>query len=475
MAVTPRHRPPHVAQGTWRRGALHVWGWNGIDTASMAWLYSGFRHVGDDGTRRGWHDSPVTYGAIGRVTIELPGRPTLHAASVQLDALGTAVWLGDLPAGDEHVSPSLAWFARIAELARRVVTAGRITPVIVDEGPFTVARWVATPTPELTATLDGLAAAMPPICLAGSGATVPDIHGRLVDGLARSWLHQARWRADVGRRRAPEVQALRATFGALARPDDVIRSGTPELRSALASLRVELDRHRRRVAGEPVLLPRVRLVISDDPLDPWEVRLELVDDRDSMRWCTADDVWERNGTALDVARGPEHLDRLGEQLTDLARLVAGLAPGLADLAVQHEPSSVELDLETAEEFLDVAPVELERAGIELLGPERLVRGRPRGVGRTAHAGTARRPARAVRRRGARRLDTAGRRRRGPRVRSRARRRSRRHAAAHRAPLGADRPRRAASGAGPPAGAGPGELPAHAARAAGARQRRREHG
>ncbi len=377
MAVTPRHRPPHVAQGTWRRGALHVWGWNGIDTASMAWLYSGFRHVGDDGTRRGWHDAPVTYGAIGRVTIELPGRPTLHAASVQLDALGTAVWLGDLPAGDEHVSPSLAWFARIAELARRVVTAGRITPVIVDEGPFTVARWVATPTPELTATLDGLAAAMPPICLAGSGATVPDIHGRLVDGLARSWLHRARWRADVGRRRAPEVQALRATFGALARPDDVIRSGTPELRSALASLRVELDRHRRRVAGEPVLLPRVRLVISDDPLDPWEVRLELVDDRDSMRWCTADDVWERNGTALDVARGPEHLDRLGEQLTDLARLVAGLAPGLADLAVQHEPSSVELDLETAEEFLDVAPVELERAGIELLGPERLVRGRPR--------------------------------------------------------------------------------------------------
>ena len=37
-----RDRPPYVAQGTWRSGALHVWGWNGIDSASMAWFY-GFR------------------------------------------------------------------------------------------------------------------------------------------------------------------------------------------------------------------------------------------------------------------------------------------------------------------------------------------------------------------------------------------------------------------------------------------------
>ena len=51
MAAPTRHRPPHVAQGTWRSGALHVWGWNGIDTASMAWLYGGFRVLGADGTR----------------------------------------------------------------------------------------------------------------------------------------------------------------------------------------------------------------------------------------------------------------------------------------------------------------------------------------------------------------------------------------------------------------------------------------
>ena len=31
-----------MAQGTWRSGALHVWGWNGESVASAAWLYGGF-------------------------------------------------------------------------------------------------------------------------------------------------------------------------------------------------------------------------------------------------------------------------------------------------------------------------------------------------------------------------------------------------------------------------------------------------
>ena len=115
MAHLSRHRPPHVAQGTWRSGALHVWGWNGFDTAAMAWLYSGFRTMGPDGTRSGWHDSPVSYGAIARVTVEIPQRSSLHAASVQLDPLGVAVWLSDLPVDRDQLSPSIAWFARLAE------------------------------------------------------------------------------------------------------------------------------------------------------------------------------------------------------------------------------------------------------------------------------------------------------------------------------------------------------------------------
>ncbi|MGK0424462.1 MAG: hypothetical protein ACJAZD_001981, partial [Ilumatobacter sp.] len=106
----------------------------------MAWLYSGFRKIGDDGRRTGWHDSPISFGAIGRVTIDVPGHHTMHASSVQLDSIGTAVWLSKLPAS-EFLSDSLAWFARLAELARYTVSSNRIVPSIVNEGPFVAGRW----------------------------------------------------------------------------------------------------------------------------------------------------------------------------------------------------------------------------------------------------------------------------------------------------------------------------------------------
>ncbi len=373
MASLSRHRPAHVAQGTWRSGALHVWGWNSIDTAPMAWLYSGFRHLDADGLRTGWHDTPVSYGAIGRLSLDLDGRPSLHASSVQLDAMGTAVWLSELPDG-KFLSDSLAWFARIAELARRTVSSGRVTPVIVDEGPFTVARWRPITTESIDTTIAGLDASMPPICTGGSGIGAATIFAHLVDGIARGFLFQYGWRADLGRQRKPEVQALRAMFGALAKPDHVVRGGTDEFDDALRQLRDELDRHQRRVAGEPVVVPRIRLLISDDPGDPWIVRLELVDDADSSRWCTANDVWDANGTATEVAKGTQHLGRLRELIGAMVEQVK-VIPGLADLALDHEPTQTELDLDIAEDFLDIAPVELHRMGIELIGPERLIRTR----------------------------------------------------------------------------------------------------
>jgi SNF2 family DNA or RNA helicase len=373
MASLSRHRPAHVAQGTWRSGALHVWGWNGIDTAPMAWLYSGFRHLDADGLRTGWHDTPVSYGSIGRISIDLDGRPSLHASSVQLDAMGTTVWLSELP-GEPYLSDSLAWFARVAELARHTVSAGRITPVIANEGPFTVARWKPVTTESIDTTRAALAAAMPPICTAGSGMDATTIYAQLVDGIARSYLFQYGWKPDLGRQRKPGVQALRAAFGALAKPDHVVRGGTDDFDDALRQLRDELDRHRRRLAGEPVVVPRIRLVITDDPGDPWIVRLELVDDGDSARWCTANDVWDANDTALEVAKGDRHLGLLRDLIGATVEQAKGV-PGLADLALEHEPTQVELELDVAEDFLDIAPVELQRMGIELIGPERLIRTR----------------------------------------------------------------------------------------------------
>ena len=371
MAQLSRDRPDYVAQGTWRSGALHVWGWNGLNTASMAWMYGGFRKLGDDGMRTGWHDSPISYGALGRIMIDLPDQPSLHASSVQLDAMGMAVWLSDLPSS-EFLSDSLEWFARVAELARRTVSSGRILPTITDEGPFTVGRWVPTPAPEIESILDGLASSMPPICTAGSSARTEMIYAQLVDGIARTFLYQSGWKAELGRQRKPSVQALRATFGALAKPDHVIRGGSDEFEIAIRQLCDELDRHRKRVGGEPVIVPRLRLIISEDPLEPWTVRLELLDDHDRTRWCTASDVWKGNETALEVIKSEKHIALLVDIIGTTIRQVAEI-PGLADLALQDEPTQVELELDVAEQFIDVAPVELERIGVELIGPERLIR------------------------------------------------------------------------------------------------------
>ncbi len=374
-----RHRPPYVAQATWRSGSLHIWGWNGFDTASMAWMYSGFRKMDADGSRTGWHDSPISYGALGRISVDIPGRPALTSASVQLDPLGSAVWLSELPEQPEFISDSVAWFARMAELARRTVSSGRIAPIIIDEGPFTVGRWVPAMSDEpgepsaIATTLDLLDAAKPYICTAGSGHGTRRIFDLLVDGIARSTLSNNGWKADLGRQRKPAVQALRATFGALAKPDHVVRGGTDEFDVAIVHLTDELERHRRRLDGEPVLIPRLRLLMSDDPHDDWEVRIELVDDSDSMRWCTATDVWERSPTAIDVAGGEQHLGVLIDLIGDLVTRTAPVIPGMADLAFEHEPTGVELELDVAEDFIDIAPFELEKLGIDLIGPEKLIR------------------------------------------------------------------------------------------------------
>ncbi len=164
----------------------------------------------------------------------------MHVSSVQLDPLGVAVWLSDLPDAD-HLSDSIAWFARIAALARRTVSSGRVLPTITQEGPFTVARWVYAPDgPDDTAvgdTLTALADSMPAVCTLDSGADVAQIFDRLVDGIARGLLTQSGWRPELGKQRRPELQALRATFGALSKPDQVIRGNTDEFDVAIVICR----------------------------------------------------------------------------------------------------------------------------------------------------------------------------------------------------------------------------------------------
>ncbi len=378
-----RDRAPFIAQGTWRSGALHVWGWNGDSPASAAWLYSGFGRSRWSG-EGGWHDSPVSYGELSRIELEMPSGGRRSVPSVRLDAFGASVWLSDTPAGGE-LSPSIAWFASLTQFAARLVSAQRVTPVVVDEGPFTVARWRPVLDAGQRDAMAHAASVAPAVCRNGSISSTDDILAALVDGLARAVLHHGGWKPDLGRKRSIDVQATRAVFAALAKPDPVVRAGPDDFVQALADLTRILERHQRRLAGEPVVRGRVRLTLPDDALDPWLVELELVDDADPGNWCTAEDVWERGARALDVAGGERRLSALQSEVLTLAALIAPRVPGLAELATEHEPAGIELDLEQADDFLDVAPHELQQLGIELLGPEHLVRAKVgvRGTAREA--------------------------------------------------------------------------------------------
>ena len=365
-----RDREPHVAQGTWRSGSLFVWGWNGSSPASAAWLYSGFGR-GHDDAGDGWHDSPISYGELQRLTLELPDGGQRSVPAVRLDPFGAAVWLSETPTGRE-LSSSLAWFAQLTGFAVRLLGARRVAPDVTEEGPFTVARWRPVLDADSEAALAHAASTAPPICRNGSSASTTDIVSALVDGLARAVLQHGGWRPELGRRRSAEVQATRAVFASLAKPDAVIRSGSAEFHDAVDDIGEQFARHRRRLAGEPVVEGRVRLTLPEDPLDPWLVELELVDDADAGRWCTAEDVWTASPRALDLAASDAGLATLTEHVLELATAIAPVCPGLADLATQHEPVGAELDLDTADDFIDIAPHELAQLGIELIGPEQLV-------------------------------------------------------------------------------------------------------
>ena len=440
-------RPGHVAIG-----ALHVWGWNGesVGIGGVAVRRLRAQPLDRPGRAgRAWHDSPISYGELGRLTLELPGGGRRPVPAVQLDPFGAAVWLSDTPRGDEPLA--VARLVRRAHPFRRpVVGSGRgVAPEVRRRGPFH--RGPLAP---------GAHRRAPRRARACRRRRTGDLPQRLERRHRRD--RRARWStgwrgpccttADGSPTWVASAHPTCRRSGRCSPPSpSPIRwcaSGDDGFDEALIDLAQTLDRHRRRLDGEPVVRGRVRLTLPDDALDPWLVELELVDDADPGKWCTADDVWERAPRALDVAGGERRLARpRAGGARRWRRRRAAASPGWRELAAEHEPSLVELDLEQADDFIDCAPAELGQAGH-----------------RAARPGAAR--AHVKRRRARHGARVAGRRPQGPvrqggaassgqavidehaavRGRSGPRRGCRHDAAALRAPLGAHRPGRPAPGA-----------------------------
>jgi hypothetical protein len=346
---------------SWQGGTLHLWGWNGRRAIAPNWLAGAFGDRAD----------PLRLGRVASLDLDFGDRVRFRPLSIRLDPYRVAPWLRDVE-GLGGGSDSLAWFAAATRLAAATVGAGQVTPVVVHERGLRVARWRPVNDQTLLDALAALEASAPPVCLP-VGAAAVDVHAVLVDGLARHRLASRRWQPDLPSDRQAATSAVRAVFRALADPDPIVRGAVAAHVRAVDALAARLDRHHRRAHGEPVVLPRLRLAVPDDPFDPWEVVIELVDELDPGRWCSAADVWRTSPLAVELAGAEQHLAVLREAVVDAAARVAEVVDVLAPLADSAEPASIEFDVETADEFLEQAPAELDRLGIDLIGPERLVR------------------------------------------------------------------------------------------------------
>ncbi len=409
-----RWRAEPVSHATWFADRLNLWGWNGEHTADRAWLYRAFnRDVTTDQPQ--WPYAPTSFGSLARLWLELDDDHHLWASCISLRPAAAATWLAPTPAG---VSDSIAWMARVAELAQQLVIAHRVAPVLEIDGDAdamsATARWGALAGPEIDPLLDALDAAMPAVIAAGRtpimdpgtiggidtlGGSGDDgsadqpiragtIVDRFVDDIIRTQLAARRIRLDLPRRRHPTTTAIRSTFTALSRPDPTVAVSDRSARDHLMALERTLGRARRRVIGATELVPQLRLVPPPDPSEPWAVVLEVVDLDDPGRWCSAAEIWERTPAAIalatDTDTGPpddrgvlDRLDALGTVVLSAAECCAAAIRPLDEWAGQDRPTEVLISTDDLDVFLEQATEQLGGLGIELLGPELLVNTTPR--------------------------------------------------------------------------------------------------
>jgi len=365
--------PAHLI-ATWQDESVHLWGWDGSTTMTSPVLFRAIRLAP-------WAAPPMLMSALSSVTVRTPGGETMRPMSMRLDSLGAPKWLASVDVEtSETASDSVKWFAAVARLAAGVANRGYVIPALFAgalDRPLPEATWQALESPVLDDALLALDEAMPPIVRIEQppDGTAFAVFDTFVDAIARGRLADRMWTPNAPRDRSPTTAMLKATFKALAGIDRRVPTNHGAHDEALDWISDSFDRAATRALGEPVVRPRVRLVVPDDRLDPWIVELELVDEADPGRWCTAADVWNRSALALEVATGEQHVAMLERTVHWAASTIAEAVDVLRPLASTQHPSSIQLDVAAAADVLDFAPDALARAGIDLIGPEHLIRSR----------------------------------------------------------------------------------------------------
>jgi hypothetical protein len=273
---------------------------------------------------------------------------------------------GAAPAGLDLGDSARTAFA-IVELAHRSVAEGLVHPNLTNDDGEWSAFWGATLDGTIQATLDEIAAAMPPVAAGAfdgdADATVLDLYPVVVDQIARERLRAARVRltsaAPYGRRSAvelfldglaaPEAGLQRHSgYAALERQLSRWVDGGLERRSAAPwKLGLRLD-ERERVEGPPALVLELWLEAEDEPA------LALPASR----------LWDGGAEIFTFVRA-------SDPHRDLIRQLSALEPVLAEAGVMfddREPTDAELEPEEVRFFLREVLPKLEERGVPVLLP-----------------------------------------------------------------------------------------------------------
>lgn len=362
MTTRPPVAPPPGLQLTWLDGEVVAW-------QPGRGVYGGNLQAVVSSTFR--RPLSPSNGSMRVVRMALPGGD--QQVMCQRLTVASLAALGQLDALGSDAGASVGWLGAAYSVAIRLVTAGRVMPILTDTGlGWWVARWQPLHADTASAVAE-LAASQPPVvAVASPGFTAEELTQVIIDSFVdqttRLLLAGAGWHAPITDTRRVAARATRAASRALSAPAGEFRAD-PELAEALDDLATLFDQAIRRAEGEPVVRARLRLALPDEPDGDWPLSLELVDPDDRGRWCVAADVAAAAPVALGLAGNDRYLPMLADTIATARIDIEMLAPWLTDW-LADPPAGIDLDSAAATlEAVDA----LAAVDIELLTPERLTR------------------------------------------------------------------------------------------------------
>ncbi len=278
----------------------------------------------------------------------------------------------ELPARPDG-SPSVRWFAALADVVRGMLRSGRFGPV-VDLGRGDVrTRWTPVLDPPAAAALGRLDDWCPPVAIGSDrSAAAVDICSTIVEQVVEPLLRDASWRVDLPTNRDAVARVARVVRKLLDGRQPLANLHDPNELKVAREFAIAFERIAARDRGEPVVAGRVRLSLPDDPAGAWPLEVELVEVGAPDHWCTAEQMTSASGEALALAGDASHLPLLAAEID---RVLDAVSAVLGEAAPDWTHGVARLHVDAAAAMLE-AMDELADASVEVLVPASLARRSP---------------------------------------------------------------------------------------------------